>query len=515
MLGIHTYHQSAIHVLERCEVWVVKSGPFLKRYGIWIVLLVALVLRVAVLPHAFYGTTGELYRDMLVVHEFLVFGHWPLLGPVSSLGGFYFGPAYYYLLTPFVWAAHFSPIGAVAASGFFSMAALYVAYHLVLRWSGKYSIALLLACLLAISARDIQNAYYISNPNILPFFILLLLYALTLIAEEPRKLFWWGVLGFSFGIATQLHATALLVLPVVCGVAFFRFHFYKYIRGLLMAMAAFVCTYVPYLMYEWGHGFANAARLFQLGGSTYGPIPKLAAFGSILNFWDSTFFFRNDFFSLYEANAALYWVLFFAFALLLGSVVRSVWQKREAFICLPVSTTARILLVTWFIAGTAIFVWYQTAIQFFYFLVLWPLPLMVLSFLLYGVYLIKPKLVFVVCALYVGVQVVQLCYLYPLISHPQFDHARMVRLFSHITTDAGAHHYAVINSFADVNLFHYYMQLVSGKSYKPRANAPIVYTIEDALYHDALAPNKNKYKLESSFTSNGVRVDKYKAIAPE
>lgn len=488
---------------------------FIKKYGIWIVLLVALVLRVVALPHAFYGTTGELYRDMQVVHEFLAFGHWPLLGPVSSLGGFYFGPAYYYLLTPFIWVAQFSPIGAVAVSGFFSVAAIYGAYHLVLRWTGKYSQALLLAAMLAISARDIQNAYYISNPNILPFFILSLLYALTRIAEDSRKVVWWIIAGVSFGIATQLHATAVLVLPIVCVMAFIRFRLYKHVLGLAVGVIAGLCTYIPYLLYEWQHGFANAARLFQLGGNTYGPFPKLQAFGSILNFWDSAFFFRNDFFNLYESNSILYWVIFSVFAVLIFLVVRQVWIQRKTFIFLPVSNIGRMLLLVWLVTGTAIFVWYQTAIQFFYFLVVWPLPLLFLSFLLYQLYEIKPKLVTVVCGVYISIQVVQLCYLYPLISNPEFGHGRMVALFTHITNDAGSQPYAVINSFADVNLFHYYMQLVSHKPYASVANAHVVYTIEDALYHDALAPNKTKYKFESSYTSNGVRVDKYTRLTSQ
>ena len=101
----------------RARVGAVAESP----YSIWVVLCLAIILRVVGLRNIYYGFTGELYRDLLVVHHFIAYGDWPLLGPMGSVGGYYFGPAYYYLLTPFVWLVNANPVGAVFASGFFSV----------------------------------------------------------------------------------------------------------------------------------------------------------------------------------------------------------------------------------------------------------------------------------------------------------------------------------------------------------------------------------------------------------
>src|SRR3989344_800487 len=103
---------------------------------------------------------------------FLIVGQWPLLGPRASFGGFNFGAIYYYLIAPFVWLFNFNPIGAVAASVFFSILSILMLYRLVRLWFNDRNLALLAAGLQALSLFDVQNAYYISNPNLLPFFLL-------------------------------------------------------------------------------------------------------------------------------------------------------------------------------------------------------------------------------------------------------------------------------------------------------------------------------------------------------
>lgn len=94
---------------------------FLSRFDIVLIALLAFGLRIVRFFTASYGVTGEVFRDMAVVYNFVFLHQWPLLGPSSSLGGFNFGAAYYYLLTPFVIMFNFAPYGATFASVFFSV----------------------------------------------------------------------------------------------------------------------------------------------------------------------------------------------------------------------------------------------------------------------------------------------------------------------------------------------------------------------------------------------------------
>jgi hypothetical protein len=61
---------------------------FFKRFDIYCIVFFAFLLRVFGRGSSSYGVRGELFRDLIVVFNFLKLGHWPLLGPSSSLGGF-------------------------------------------------------------------------------------------------------------------------------------------------------------------------------------------------------------------------------------------------------------------------------------------------------------------------------------------------------------------------------------------------------------------------------------------
>src|SRR5690348_469854 len=53
---------------------------------------------------------GDEGRDVLVAKGILE-GHFTLLGPRSSAGDFFMGPAYYYMITPFLWLFQYDPVG--------------------------------------------------------------------------------------------------------------------------------------------------------------------------------------------------------------------------------------------------------------------------------------------------------------------------------------------------------------------------------------------------------------------
>ena len=55
---------------------------------------------------------GDEGRDVIVVRNIL-HGDLTLLGPTASVGGFYLGPIYYYMMAPFLWLARIAGAGKV------------------------------------------------------------------------------------------------------------------------------------------------------------------------------------------------------------------------------------------------------------------------------------------------------------------------------------------------------------------------------------------------------------------
>jgi len=242
---------------------------------------------------------------MTVVYNFIHFGRWPLLGPSSSLGGFSFGAVYYYLLAPFVWLFRLAPYGATAVSALFSVLAVWMLYRLLSLWFADKNVARLGAFFLAICTLDIQNSYYISNPNLLPFFLLWFFYCLTKIISGNNSWKYYLGLAAAFGTATQLHATALLLLPLVLAGALVAGKKNIPLTRWLVMVAVAATLYLPYIIFEFGNGFGNTLRIFRLGQHNFGLWISSQSVVAITTFWQSWFVSRAPFFDFFQVNVIL------------------------------------------------------------------------------------------------------------------------------------------------------------------------------------------------------------------
>src|SRR3989344_717634 len=90
------------------------------------ILMLGLVLRIYKIKDyiVFLGDEG---RDALVVYQIL-HGDLTLLGPTSSVGGFFLGPIYYYFMAPFLWLWVYEPAGPAVMVVLFGIATIYLVY---------------------------------------------------------------------------------------------------------------------------------------------------------------------------------------------------------------------------------------------------------------------------------------------------------------------------------------------------------------------------------------------------
>src|SRR2546421_10926347 len=92
---------------------------------------------------------GDEGRDVLVVYNIL-HGHFTLLGPNSSVGGFFLGPIYYYLMAPFLLLFNFDPVGPAVMIALFSVATVYLIYKIGKEFFG-FSAGIVASLLYAVS----------------------------------------------------------------------------------------------------------------------------------------------------------------------------------------------------------------------------------------------------------------------------------------------------------------------------------------------------------------------------
>lgn len=146
----------------------------------------------------------------------------PLLGPHAMGTRFKVGPAYYYF--QYLSAKIFGdrPQSLAYPDLFFSIATIPLFFFFLRKYFNK-ELSLALTGLWSISFFAVKFSRFAWNPNSLPFFVLLLLYALLELADNQARtkknaVLWVVIAGSALGIGMQLHTLSLLILPVAAAI---------------------------------------------------------------------------------------------------------------------------------------------------------------------------------------------------------------------------------------------------------------------------------------------------------
>lgn len=301
---------------------------------------------------------GDEGRDVLVVKKIIVDHKLTLLGPTASVGGFFLGPLYYYLMIPFLWLFRFNPAGPAVMVALFGVATVYLIYKVGKDFFND-RVGLLAAGLYAISPLPIAYSRSSWNPNLMPFFSLLIIWLVWKIVtkDKPQWLFWLGVL---FGLTIQFHYLAVFLAVVISAYLFSFYHRFNYLKYYLSAILGFVLGWSPFVLFELRHNFPNFLTIY-----------RFIFFGKETGLVVNKFFpiIGDVFFRLFNRLVTnnvttLAWgVLFLSLATLLFS------KKSRALI----------LLVFWLVIGVGLFGFYQKGIYDYYFGFMFPLPFLLTS----------------------------------------------------------------------------------------------------------------------------------------
>jgi len=203
---------------------------------------------------------GDEGRDALIVKRMIADGKWTLLGPTASVGGFFMGPIYYYFMAPFLWLWNFNPVGPAIMVALFGIITIFLVYYVGTRLFGK-EVGLVASGLYALSPLVISYSRSSWNPNIVPFFGILLFFLLwdVIVHSHWKHVFWIGII---LGIGLQLHYTFLALFPVV-GVWFLLYGRNRsHIKPYLLGCAGFFVGFLPFLAFEVRHSFMNIRSIF-------------------------------------------------------------------------------------------------------------------------------------------------------------------------------------------------------------------------------------------------------------
>ena len=211
---------------------------------------------------------GDEGRDVLVVYNIL-HGKLTLLGPTSSVGGFFLGPIYYYFMAPFLWLFNYNPVGPAIGVALIGIATVFLLYKIALTLFNK-RIALIASFLYSISPLVVTYSRSSWNPNPMPFVSLLTLISVFYaIKKNSLKLF--VMCGFLMGIAFQLHYLALflgtIVLFYVLFTTVYKSNLKRSIEQFIKRVGAIflglIIGWSPFLAFEIRHDFIDFKNVFN------------------------------------------------------------------------------------------------------------------------------------------------------------------------------------------------------------------------------------------------------------
>ena len=337
---------------------------------------------------------GDEGRDVLVAYGIL-HGHLTLLGPTASVGGFFFGPFYYYFMAPWLLLFHYNPVGPAVGVAVVSIITVWFIYKIGSEFF-NITTGLIAAGLYAISPLVIIYSHSSWNPNLMPFFSLLVIY-FTYKALARKKIKDLVISGVCLGIAVQLHYIELFL-----GATVFLFillsHFFilqekgigkkviSAIKSYIAVGIGYIIGWSPFLIFEIRHDFSNSRNIFNFifhsgevnSGSNFFMIIQdvfFRIFGRIVVAYPTREFIRGNMYQNISVWAIFTWILGTASVVFLFySLYRNRHDTRK--------TLQRVGIAVWLLTEIILFGFYKKNIYDYYFESLFPVPFLLVGYLL-------------------------------------------------------------------------------------------------------------------------------------
>jgi len=376
------------------ELFRQKAVNVLSGRAILIIFALGLALRLLGLLNV--TLAGDNLVHWRIAGDIVTKGIFPLLGPRASLtGDFNLGPLYYYLLALPYWFGRGDFRVAIIFFALLNSLSIPLLYLAAKRWFSK-TLALRISLLFAVSAYFVQIQSFPWNPFVLPLFIIASLYFINKIDKKHYYNFIFACI--SYAICLQLHATAVFLLPVfiyLLPVKKLPLKFY------LLGLGAIVLIGFPWIFANLSDNFSQlkAAFIIFSQGRTE-QCSLISWLGSHGNGERCFWYLRNTLFAGRFLAVSVFGFNSIPLALL-SLLAVAVYFIKTKF------KENRYLLV-WLLVPVILFLFYSNSIYLHYFIILTPVPFLLLMVFLEKIEKKKGKWILAAKLLYLLIIIVNL-----------------------------------------------------------------------------------------------------------
>ena len=346
-----------------------KISYFFKRELIilYSLILIGSYLR---LPGVFtdsFAFTYDVGRDLLAVSNIIESHKIPLIGATTGLPGVFYGPWWYYLLTPLLIVSFDNPQGIALAMVLFGIFSIILSYVVGNKIGGKF-LGIFLAGLATVSPVMISLSSQIWNPNIAPFLVLLVLLVLNRIFSKEENLskyyFLLGIL-LALNMDIEIIFGLFLSVGVIISVVLIKKKNVRF-REIFYFLMGGIIILAPRIIFELRHQFlmTNSFLKFLLNGEvsrSVGLTQLIMDRGNMLfNFFNSTVALNSKLFGL---------ILIIFIVISLALFYKKLSSRERNF------TVTSIIVILTFFMGTVFFrhdIWshYLVGLPVFFILIL-------------------------------------------------------------------------------------------------------------------------------------------------
>ena len=222
---------------------------------------------------------GDEGRDAIAIKAMIDEGHFPAIGPPSSVGNVYLGPLYYYMMFPPMVLTKLNPVSASVMVALIGVSTVVLIYILGKAWFGRWA-GFVSAFLYTISPVTINYSRFSWNPNPAPFFALISILSLYKLNKSGNFL-WLILTGVAVAAAVQMHYLALILVPITTILWGYEALYRKYskhqyknvLSGTLLGAVSFLTVMSPLFFFDLRHDFLNykgMVALFSKAGTIEG-----------------------------------------------------------------------------------------------------------------------------------------------------------------------------------------------------------------------------------------------------
>lgn len=228
-----------------------------------LIFIAAALLRFPLVSQGFFAFTHDQGRDLLAVAE-IVNGHLTLIGPTTGLQGIFYGPWWYYFLTPLYLVASGDPQIITQIFSLLGIVAVIAVFFLAKKLTGSSSIAFGSMIIAAVSGPFLTASSQIWSPSLVPPLMVLYIWATTKLLASPT-LVWSLILGLTvglvldtgaaFGIMLFAATTATIILHPLSLRGHSRRPWESLLRVLPVYLLGFLIILAPRIIFDLRHDF--------------------------------------------------------------------------------------------------------------------------------------------------------------------------------------------------------------------------------------------------------------------